>query len=184
VNDYHSPCRVLRAAHDSGIRRASDIDLIVLHSTEGGTAESVALMFSHASARASTQLVVDDEDCYRMLPDLVIPWAAPGANSDGLHIELCGFARWERAIWRGHEPMLKRAAFKAAKWCWQYKIPRRWLTVSELKTDKRGFTTHADVNAAFKRSDHWDPGDGFPRPYFLDLVKHSYKQIVEERTRS
>jgi len=181
--NYRVPSKLKRAAHDSGPRQVSSIDLVVIHSTEGGTAASVAAMFSLESAIASTHLVVDDDECFRMVPDLVIPWGAKGANHDGLHVELCGWAKWSREQWLAREPTLERAAFKCAKWAWQYKIPRRWLTVEELGAGKRGFTTHVDVNAAFKQGSHWDPGPGFPGDAFLTLVKKWYADIVDERTK-
>src|SRR6187431_3371242 len=45
-NPYATPCRFRRAAHDSGPRQASSIRQIVVHSTEGGTAASVAAFFA------------------------------------------------------------------------------------------------------------------------------------------
>lgn len=180
---YGAPCHFLRAAHDSGPRRARSIRLVVIHSAEGTSAAGVANYF-HGSAQASTQLAVDDDECYRMLPDLVIPWGAPGANSDGLHIEICGFARWERAIWRGHEPMLRRSAYKVAKWCWLYELFPRWLTDKQLANGTaRGLTTHAQVSKVFKGSDHWDPGPNFPKDLFLEWVRDYHAEIAGERER-
>ncbi len=192
---YDQPCKSgPRAANDSGPRRASGIDLVVIHSAEAAdsfgadnTAEGVARFFSTlpADRGASTQLAVDRDSCVRMLPDLVVPWGAKGANHDGLHVEICGYAKWQREEWLSatNKPMLNRAAAKAGKWCWQYKIPRRWLTVAELRAGKRGLTTHVDVNAAFKGGTHWDPGPHFPRAWFLERVRHYYAEIVKERTR-
>lgn len=189
---YDQPCKVgPRAAHDSGPRKAADIDLVVIHTAEAAdlsgvdnTAEGVANFFAQESTQASTQLAVDRDSCVRMLPDLVIPWGASGANHDGLHVEICGRAGWDKERWLSDEvkPMLNRTAAKVAKWCWQYKIPRRWLTVIDLRADKRGLTTHADVNAAFKRGSHWDPGPNFPHDWFLKRVIYWYGQIVEDRT--
>ena len=125
------------------------------------TAEAVARYFARPDVEASTQLAVDRDSCVRMLPDLVIPGAS-GANHDGLHVEICGWASWSRARWleSGNLPMLERAAAKTARWCWLYGIPRRWLSVDELRADRRGMTTHVDVNHAFGRGDHWDLGRG------------------------
>jgi len=185
------PCKVgPRAAHDSGPRQVSSIDLVVIHTAEAAdlsgsdnTAEGVANYFARQDVKASTQLAVDRDSCVRMLPDLIIPWGAKGANSDGLHMEICGRAGWTKERWAEEvvKPMLNLAAAKAAKWCWQYKIPRRWLTIAELRADKRGLTTHVDVNAAFKGGTHWDPGPNFPRTEFLSRVRYWYKQIVLER---
>lgn len=166
-----------RAAHDSGPRRASAIRHVVIHSTEGGTALSVAHYFA-TSAQASTQLVVDDDGCYRCVPDLVIPWGAPGVNTSGLHTEHCGFARWTRDEWLSHKPMLKLSAQHTARWCYQFKIPRRWVGPLGLKLGRKGLTTHGDASKAFTPGGHTDPGPGFPRDFYLGLVNNEYARIV------
>jgi len=181
--DYRASCKLKRAKNDSGPRKASSIRLVVIHSAEGSSAAGVASFFA-GSAQASTQLAADDKECYRMLPDLVIPWGAPGANSDGLHIEICGFAKWDRAQWRGHEPMLRRSAFKVAKWCWLYGISARWLSDKQLANGSaRGLTTHVQVAKVFKKSNHWDPGPGFPKDLFLVWVEDYLAEIKAERER-
>ena len=181
--DYRASCKLKRAKNDSGPRKASSIRLVVIHSAEGSSAAGVASFFA-GSAQASTQLAADDKECYRMLPDLVIPWGAPGANSDGLHIEICGFAKWDRAQWRGHEPMLRRSAFKIAKWCWLYDIPARWLSDKQLANGTaRGLTTHVQVAKVFKKSTHWDPGPGFPKDLFLEWVQDYLAEIKSARER-
>lgn len=178
-----------RAANDSGSRRAKTIRVIVIHSAEaadsfGGdtSAEGVANYFSRSSTQASTQLAVDRDSCVRMLPDLVIPWGASGANSDGLHVEICGYAKWSRSEWLQRKTMLRRAAWKVAKWCWLYDIPVRWLTDRQLGNGTaRGLTTHKQVNEVFKRGHHWDPGGGFPRDVFLEWVEGYLDEIRAAR---
>ena len=183
MSSYRERCKFRRAVHDSGPRKASSIRLVVLHSAEGTTAAGVASFFA-GSAQASTQLAVDDRECWRMLPDLVVPWGAPGANSDGLHVEICGFAKWERADWRGHEPMLRRSAYKVAKWCWQYGIPARYLSDKQLANGTaRGIVTHVQVSKVFKKSTHWDPGPGFPKDLFLIWVQNYLAEIKSKRDR-
>jgi hypothetical protein len=177
-----APCKQWRAANDSGARRPSAIGLVVIHSTEGGTAPSVAAYFARATTRASTQLVVDDLACYRCVPDLVIPWGAPGVNRRGLHIEHCGYARWTREQWLAHDRTLERSAAKAARWCWLYRIPRRWLSLAELKAGRKGFCTHAQASKAFPpNAGHHDPGSGFPRDVYMQLVRKHYKALADER---
>lgn len=180
-NPYATPCRFRRAAHDSGPRQASSIRQIVVHSTEGGTAASVAAFFA-TTARASTQLIVDDEECWRTLPDLVIPWGAPGVNATGLHIEHCGFAHWSREEWFEHDEELRRSAWKAATWCLQYEIQRRWLTVEQVRRRSNGFCRHMDATVAFKNpGGHTDPGRDFPRDRYMRWVKVYYAEMEEER---
>jgi N-acetylmuramoyl-L-alanine amidase len=188
---WQIPCKQgPRAANDSGARKATSIRLIVIHSAEaadsfGGdtSAEGVANYFSRSSTKASTQLAVDRDSCVRMLPDLVIPWGAKGANSDGLHVENCGYAKWTKAEWLKRTTLLRRSAAKCAMWAWRYNIPCRWLSVAQVKAGRaKGFTTHKDVNDAFKGGSHWDPGPGFPRTEFMEWVRGYYKEIKEART--
>lgn len=187
----YGPCtQGPRAANDSGPRKASQIKWCVIHSAEASddsgadtTAEGVANYFARPSTQASTQLAVDRDSCVRMLPDLVIPWGASGANTNGLHIEICGRAGWTREQWLDHSrrPMLDRAAFKVAKWCYHYAIPVRWVDVAGLKTGRKGLTTHKEVNDAFQNGSHWDPGPDFPRAEFLALVKKHLAAIKATR---
>lgn len=178
-----------RAAHDSGPRRASTIRWIVLHSAEAAddtgpdtTAEGVARYFALPSTQASTQLAVDRDSCVRMLPDLVIPWGAKGANSAGLHVEICGRAAWTDTAWLARPTMLDRAAYKVAHWCYNYAIPARYVTPAGLLSGRKGITTHNDVNLAFQGGSHWDPGPGFPRTVFMTSVKEHLRAIEAGRT--
>lgn len=171
-------CRFRRAKHDSGPRTAKQLKWIVLHSTEGGTAESVARFFA-TTAEASTQLVVDDKECWRMVPDLVIPWGAPGANTGGLHIEQCGYAHWSKDEWLRHSSTLSRSAAKAARWAHMYGIPLRWVGPIGLKLGRKGVTTHADASKAFPPpgGGHTDPGPGFPKDVWMRWAQDYLRQI-------
>lgn len=175
------PCKRKRAKHDGGPRQARWIRNVVIHSTEGGTAASVAAFFA-TTAQASTHLVIDDRDCYRCVPDLVIPWGAPGVNRTGLHIEHVGYARWTAGQWLEHRPTLERSAAKAALWCWTYRIPRQWTTVAALQAGGAGLCTHADATLAFPpNGGHTDPGKGFPRDLYLELVTRYYRELSDAR---
>lgn len=173
-------CKVRRAKHDSGPRPKSAIKWVVLHSTEGGNAASVAAFFA-GGAQASTHLVVDNKECYRMVPDLVIPWGAPGVNTGGLHIEQCGYARYSRSEWlTDHGQTLDRSAAKAARWAHMYGIPLRWVGPFGLKLGRKGVTTHADASKAFTPGGHTDPGPGFPKDVWMSRAK-SYLADIEGR---
>ena len=165
------------AAHNSGVRKPEDIRLVVLHSTEGGTAESVARYFTTPQSGGSAHLVVDDLDCYRCLRNIDIPWGAPGANTAGFHIEQCGYARWTKAEWLEHDLTLRRAAYKAALHANHFGIPLQWLSAAGLKRGLRGVTTHADCSQAFG-GDHTDPGPFWPRRYFMRLVNGYYGDLL------
>jgi hypothetical protein len=47
------------------------------------------------------------------------------------------------------------------------------LSADDLLAGRRGLTGHAQVSAAFRKSDHWDPGPGFPVESFLDRVRRA-----------
>lgn len=172
------------AAHNSGARTAHLIRYIVLHDTEGTTAVGAAQYFANPPNTpaghqvGSSNLVVDDRDCFRVLDDLVIPWGAPPLNTSGFHIEQAGFAAWTRSEWLQHANTIERAAYKASLRCEIFKIPPRVLNVAQLRADfakhepAGGVVTHATVSAAFQDSTHTDPGPGYPIDVFLSRLEH------------
>jgi hypothetical protein len=175
----------IRAAHDSGPRTRKNLKLIVLHSTESSaSAEGIARYFASKSAGGSANMVVDDNTSYRCLPDLIVPWAAPGGNTQGYHIEHCGFAKWSKSDWLRHAPMLRRSAYKAALRCHEYRIPARFVGALGVRLGRKGITTHRAISFAFpllarQAGFHTDPGLGFPRAYYLDLVKTYLKKLEQ-----
>jgi len=166
-----------RAIHSSGPRTARLIRYVVLHDTEGPTAQGAAEYFTAPESGGSSNLVVDDNDCFRVLDDLVIPWGAPPLNTSGFHIEQAGYAAWSRAQWLEHSPTITRAAFKASLRCKWYSIPPRVLNVAQLRADFAqhqpggGIVTHATISAAFAESTHTDPGHGYPIDVFLSRLQ-------------
>jgi hypothetical protein len=160
----------------SGKRTLSAVTWIVLHSTEGGTSASVARYFQSSSARGSAHLVVDDYECQRCLPNSAVPWAAPGANYAGFHIEQCGFAQWSSEEWKAHRPTLERAAYKTALHCHGLGIPAVFVKAADLEARQPGITTHAECSEAFGGT-HWDPGAGWPRSLFMTLVRRYLEEI-------
>jgi hypothetical protein len=148
----------------------------VLHDTEGPTAKGAAAYFTTQASGGSSNLVVDDTECYRVLDDLVIPWGAPPLNTAGFHIEQAGYAAWTRGEWLRHRVTIERAAYKASLRCQWYKIPPRHLDVAELRADfnlhapRGGVVTHATISAAFHDSTHTDPGPGYPMDVFMQLL--------------
>lgn len=171
VSAISSACnQTLHASRESGTRRPAEVLWIVLHSTEGGTAASTARYFNGPNATGSAHLVVDDSSCYRCLRNDEIPWAAPGANRNGFHIEQCGFAHYSPAEWYEHVPMLQRASYKTALHCDLFGIPPIFRTAAEIERTVPGVTTHAECTKAFG-GDHTDPGKGWPRDLFMVLVR-------------
>jgi N-acetyl-anhydromuramyl-L-alanine amidase AmpD len=160
------------------------IRLIVIHSMEfeekGDTAESCAKYFQnpcdeHGTPRPSAaHLCIDNNSIVRCVPDNNIAGGAPGANADGIQLELAGFARQTEEEWLDDygKQLLENAANAAAQYCLKYDIPVRQLTNDQLADGQsKGFTSHAQVSEVFKQSDHWDPGPGFPWKFFLETVE-------------
>lgn len=159
------------AVHKSGYRPVNQIRNIVMHATQGGTSQSVASYFTTMRSGGSTQLVVDDFDCYRCLRDDEIPWGAPGLNYRGFHIEQCGYSEWKKIMWsKTHRKTLMRAAYKTALHCKRYDVPIRFVKAPGLKKGLKGITTHAECTKAFG-GDHTDPGVGWPRLLFMGMVR-------------
>ncbi|MFC9231045.1 N-acetylmuramoyl-L-alanine amidase [Streptomyces decoyicus] len=161
-----------------GPGRTVPIRVIVIHDMEAPegplTAENIAHWFATMSAasKASAHVCVDNNSAVRCVADGDRAWHAPGANSDGLGIELAGYARQSRGEWLDQysKGVLDQAARVVAGWCQKHNIPARKLSVAELKAGKRGIVGHRDVSAAYGQTDHSDPGPSFPWDYFLSRV--------------
>ncbi|MFD3464810.1 N-acetylmuramoyl-L-alanine amidase [Streptomyces sp. NPDC058682] len=161
-----------------GPGRTVPIRVIVIHDMEAPegprTAENVASWFATVSAanKASAHVCVDNDSAVRCVADGDRAWHAPGTNSDGLGIELAGYARQTRAEWLDQysKGVLEQAAQVVAGWCQKHNIPAVKLTAAELKAGKRGIVGHRDVSAAYGQTNHSDPGPEFPWDYLLARV--------------
>lgn len=144
------------------------VDLIVLHSTENpirpGTARNVARWFGGPSApQASAHYVVGPDEVIRCVPEQAVAWAAPGANRQGIQIEMVGQAAktdWSRD---GRDDtaglgVMRRSAELVRGICERWQIPLERVDAPGLVAGKRGITTHASVTQAWKKSTHIDPG--------------------------
>lgn len=149
------------------------IDLVVIHDMEwtetDQTAEACARYFASRKIPASAHYCVDNNSVVRSVLDKDVAYCAPGANHNGLHIELAGYARQTTTEWLDAygRAMLLRAAKLTEELCWEHKIPIKFIGVSGLQAGNKGITTHAAVSAAFRKSTHTDPGFNFPMDYFL-----------------
>jgi hypothetical protein len=172
-----TPCRThLHAVHDSGERDPRVIRWIVLHDEEATTAESAARHFTDPASMGSAHLCVDDSTCFRCLGNERIAWGAPGANTNGFHIEQAGFAKWSAVVWSSHLWTLRRAAYKAALHCRAFGVAPVFVSASGLKAGERGITTHRQVSLAFG-GDHSDPGPFWPRRLFMVYVRRYFAQL-------
>lgn len=152
---------------------------VVFHSMEAAekpsTAEAVANWFAGKSGpapRASAHYNIDCDSIVRSVPEVDVAWHAPGANSEGIGLEHAGYARQTEAEWLDDysSRMLWLSARLCADICKRWSIPVEYVDADGLKSGRRGITTHADVSAAFKKSNHYDPGKDFPMDQYLKMV--------------
>jgi N-acetyl-anhydromuramyl-L-alanine amidase AmpD len=153
------------------------VDVVVIHTMEvaerPGAAAVCAHWFATEVSQVSAHYCVDSTTVIQCVRENDIAWHARGGNAHSIGIELAGFARQTRKDWADpySAAVLGRAAGLVADICRRRHLPVRWLTSDDLLAGRRGLTGHAEVSAAYKRSDHWDPGPGFPVESFLDRVR-------------
>jgi N-acetyl-anhydromuramyl-L-alanine amidase AmpD len=162
------------------------IDLVVIHTTENetrdGVADAVAAYFARGERDVSSHYVIGPDVTIWCVPEKDVAWAAPGANHNGIQLELVGQAAYTAAQWAlpAQRAVLTRAAWIAACVCRRYVIPDHTVGVEGLLAGERGITTHAAVSAAFHKSTHWDPGPGFDLEAFAAAVRRMRLWGVEE----
>jgi hypothetical protein len=169
--------RSFRAVRTSGTREPGNVLWIVLHDEEAASAKSAAVFFTTPAAKGSAHLCVDDSICYRTLNNEDIPWAAPGANTHGFHIEQAGFAKWSTVMWLRHLRTLERAAYKTALHCVLFNVPPVFVFARDLEKTRPGVTTHREVTKAFGGT-HSDPGPFWPRRRFMRLVREFHAELT------
>lgn len=158
------------------------IDLCVIHTVEGDpdrpgggddAAENTARYCARRDDKVSAHWFVDDDSIVRGVQDKDVAYAAPGANHNGIQIEVCGYARWTREQWlTEHLGSLCNVARLLAHYYRKAAVPIIYVDEHGLLAKHRGVTTHHDVSQAFKRSTHTDPGPGFPLHDVIQLAWH------------
>ena len=158
-------------------RSSRPIDVVVMHTMEiaerADAAAICARWFATPASQVSAHYCVDAGTVIQCVREHDIAWHARGGNTDSIGVELAGFASQTRRDWgdRYSTALLRRASTLVGDVSSRRTIPVRWLTEGDLVAGRSGITGHAEVSRAFKRSDHWDPGPGFPVERFLDDVR-------------
>jgi len=161
------------------VTEGREIEVVVMHTMEiaerSDAAAICARWFRTPVSKVSAHYCVDAGTVIQCVREKDIAWHARGGNANSVGVELAGFARQTEDAWadRYSDRVLRRAAQVVGDVCRRRKIPVRWLTADDLLAGRRGITGHAEVSRAFRRSDHWDPGAGFPTEAFLDRVRRA-----------
>lgn len=152
--------------------------MVVIHDMEApetnNTAENVARYFQDPDYPSSAHICVDNNSIVQCVRDSHIAFAAPGCNLDGIQIELAGWGKQTREQWLDFYGigLLALASDAVAQYCIKYRIPPTHLTNTQLKAGKMGIVGHYQVSQVYKKSNHTDPGNGFPWQYFITSVSN------------
>jgi N-acetyl-anhydromuramyl-L-alanine amidase AmpD len=170
------PYELIESPHrTSAVDRA--ISVVVIHTMEirehDGAAEACAAWFASPVSEVSAHYCVDADTTIQCVREADIAWHARGGNTNSIGIELAGYAGQRARDWNDDfsRAVLARAARLTAGVCSRHGIPIRRIRASGLVAGRRGITGHSDVSAAFRKSDHWDPGPAFPWGAFLRLAR-------------
>lgn len=138
------------------------IKLVVIHSTEGSTAEGGAATL--CGENVSAHLCVGEGQTFRIVPEHLGSCTVQEPNAWTLNIEQAGFAYWSRKMWLRHIDTIRRTAFWIAWWQKKYGIPNRFRSTTALNNGKlQGWTTHGALAASkWSSSTHTDPGSNYP----------------------
>jgi hypothetical protein len=136
------------------------------------TAEAVGNYFARPATQASSHVGIDPDSECRYVLDGDTAWAAPGANSDGLQLEMAGRAGQSVAQWADGPSLaiIERAAQRTAAWCKAYGLPARHLSDAELGAGQRGIVDHHAVTRVYRQGTHTDVGENFPWAAFMARV--------------
>lgn len=156
------------------------VRLVVIHDMEyyerGDTAEVIAHDFATrpASSKASAHICIDNNSIVQCVRDSHIAYAAPGANHDGIQVELAGFKKQTTKEWLDYYgiALLALGSDAVAQYCIKYALPAVHLSDRELLAGYPGIVGHDQVSRVYKKSDHSDPGPAFPWGYFINSVQN------------
>ena len=159
-------------------RRVHTVVIHTMEITERDDAARIsAAWFANPASEVSAHYCVDRGVVLQCVRDEDVAWHARGGNATTIGVELAGAAAQTREQWADaySAAVLGRAARLVAELCRRHDIPVRRVDVQGLRAGARGITGHVDVSLAFGKSDHWDPGPGFPWGGFLRRVRVAQK---------
>jgi hypothetical protein len=164
-------------ARDFKKGRSGAIRVVVIHDAEcaetAHAAEDLGNYGEHPDYPSSWHISCDSDSCERSVHDEDTAYAAPPLNPVALHIELAGTGRQTAAQWLDaySDATLTNAAQIVAQWCKKYNIPVVHLENAQLAAGSAGIVGHYQVSMVWKKSDHTDPGAGFPWDDFIHRVQ-------------
>ncbi len=116
---------------------------------------------------------------YRVLLGLRAgPFSAPPANTTALHICIPGRATQTRDEWLDEMSYgyIRGVAKFIVDMSAEFDIEARFVNAAEMLAGQTGYTSHLQVNEAWHKSDHYDPGPAFP----WDVLEHEIALLMED----
>lgn len=175
----------------SSSRGGAQILWATLHSAEGARTVQSLFDFFNRNQNASSHAGADGYGLTGpWVPDERAAWTLLNGNSRSLNLELCGFARWTREQWLSEgwvdgvwnpRQMIRNAAAWAREKCDRHGLPRRWLTLDQIRRGERGIIMHADYTYATGDGDHTDLGKNFPKDVFMSDLNGEDDMQADER---
>lgn len=176
-------------------RNKQDIWYLVVHDEEApedqGEALRIAEYFSHqphSNEGSSAHRIVDDKEIVHAVHWKDIAWAAPGANTNGLHWEQSGYVTDHKRDWESEYGLkqMHLLAVDIANACKFFGIRPVRLKPSELKENARlgkgkyrGICGHDTVTKAFPNiGTHTDPGPHYPWNDLMNKIKAHYERLT------
>jgi N-acetyl-anhydromuramyl-L-alanine amidase AmpD len=167
-------------------RSGRRIDVVVIHTMEiperDDAAAICARWFASPASQVSAHYCVDARTTIQCVREQDIAWHARGGNGSSIGVELAGSAGQGQLDWEDEYSLavLARAATLVADVCRRHGVPLRRIGAADLRRGRRGISGHGDVSEAFGKSDHWDPGPGFPWHGFLERVRREHRRAKEK----
>lgn len=187
VGEFPTTHTLLTSA-DSG-KRPMPPQLQVIHTNEGGpyargkspgTVPGLLQFCANLRNQASYNTIIGRAgDTGRCNSDNYAPWAAGyTANMRGIHLCALGWSAQPRDEWESYDAQLNAIAANLAHNSVVYGIPLVRVYAADIKNGAKGICGHGDVAAAWRETDHTDPGPYFP----YDIVIAKAKAIVNGGT--
>jgi hypothetical protein len=167
------PLLGVREAHPDRYRTGRlRVDGVVLHTseqTDPGNAGALTRYLQAPGDRpggygSSYTYVVDADGWWRCVAEGDTSFSAPPCNNTHVHACFPGQAAKTRAQWltAPHRARIRQAAALVVDVHTRHKVPLVRVDVAGLQAGQKGYCGHVDVTVAFHKSDHTDPGTGFP----------------------
>ena len=173
------------------------VDWVVIHTAEcSETNQSAEALARYCAGGcdgrgASWHYSADADSIVRSVPEQHVAYATRtaypgvpnGADERAIHIELAGRASQDAGQW-GDEfsaAMLDRVARLVADICRRWSVPPRHVEARWMVQGMRGIVGHVDVSRGpgKGRTNHTDPGSGFPWDSFVDAVERYYWEAAK-----